>query len=72
MESLQSVKSIDIPGILSNLTDPQIDILMKYLYKGLAFPEYFNSASLLSWHEKALERAGLGSIVRVLTDKRTV
>lgn len=27
---------------------------------------------LLSWHEKLVEIAGLGSIVRVMTDRRTV
>jgi len=27
---------------------------------------------LLSWHEKVVEIAGPGSIVRVMTDRRTV
>ena len=27
---------------------------------------------LLSWHEKAVEIAGLGSVVRVMTDRRIV
>jgi actin related protein 2/3 complex subunit 5 len=27
---------------------------------------------LLSWHEKLVELAGIGSIVRVMTDRRTV
>ena len=27
---------------------------------------------LLSWHEKAVEIAGQGSVVRVMTDRRTV
>jgi len=27
---------------------------------------------LLSWHEKVVEVAGLGSIMRVMTDRRTV
>jgi actin related protein 2/3 complex subunit 5 len=27
---------------------------------------------LLSWHEKVVEVAGLGSVMRVMTDRRTV
>ncbi|CAO3624435.1 unnamed protein product [Mucor hiemalis] len=46
--------------------------LMKYLYAGMGKPEQFNSSVLLTWHEKLTEVAGNGSIVRVMTDKRTV
>lgn len=72
MEAILAVKSNDISSVLSNLSNDQLDILMKYIYKGLSIPESFNSASLLSWHEKTLELAGLGSIVRVMTDRKTV
>lgn len=78
-----------------------LDVLMKYLYKGMAHSSQPTSASskslspqttgfsqihsrgggegggqamsvLLSWHEKLVEIAGAGSIVRVMTDRRTV
>lgn len=80
------------------------DVLMKYLYKGMAqgHPPAGNSTAknltpqatgftqaggrsfgggegggqamsvLLSWHEKLVELAGPGSIVRVMSDRRTV
>jgi actin related protein 2/3 complex subunit 5 len=73
MEALNAAKSAtDITSIVKAMNDVQLDTLMKYIYKGMAFPSQFNSANLLSWHEKTLEVAGVGSIVRVLTDRRTV
>ncbi len=81
-----------------------LDVLMKYLYKGMSQTSSGSSASsramtpqqtgfsqiqgrgsvgggegggqsmsvLLSWHEKLMEVAGLGCVVRVMTDRRTV
>ena len=86
-----------------------LDVLMKYLYKGMSISSPSSSASksntmspqatgfsqiggrsfgggggagsegggqamsvLLSWHEKLVEVAGAGCIVRVMTDRRTV
>ncbi|TPX56371.1 hypothetical protein PhCBS80983_g04580 [Powellomyces hirtus] len=72
MAALAAAKSGDILNIVKSLDSKQVDILMKYIYRGMASPELYNSAVLLAWHEKATEVAGLGSIVRVLTDRRTV
>ena len=72
MEALLSVRSNDMSNIVKSLSSEDLDVLMKYVYKGMAFPEVFNAATLLSWHEKTLEIGGLGSIVRVMTDQRTV
>jgi actin related protein 2/3 complex subunit 5 len=38
----------------------------------MGHPSLYNSAILLTWHEKILEIAGVGGIVRVLTDTKTV
>ncbi|KAI8825589.1 actin-related protein 2/3 complex subunit 5 [Fimicolochytrium jonesii] len=72
MEALSAVKSADIFPIVKQLDQAQVDVLVKYIYRGMASPETFNSAVLLAWHEKATEVSGLGSIVRVMTDRRTV
>ncbi|KAJ2956757.1 hypothetical protein NQZ79_g7418 [Umbelopsis isabellina] len=72
IDVLNQFRSTDIPTAIKGLNVVQQDVLMKYLYAALSKPEQFNSGMLLSWHEKLTEVAGTGSIVRVMTDKRTV
>ncbi|CAM0136507.1 arp2/3 complex subunit [Umbelopsis sp. WA50703] len=72
IDVLNQFRSTDIPTAIKGLDVDQQDVLMKYLYAALSKPEQFNSGMLLSWHEKLTEVAGTGSIVRVMTDKRTV
>ncbi|KAI9140873.1 actin-related protein 2/3 complex subunit 5 [Paraphysoderma sedebokerense] len=72
IDALSAAKSADIPSIIKKLSVEQCDVLMKYLYKGFATPEVFNTGVLLAWHEKLTEVAGVGSIVRVMADRRTV
>ncbi|KAL2919971.1 arp2/3 complex subunit [Polyrhizophydium stewartii] len=72
MEALAATRPADIAGVVAELRPGQLDVLLKYVYGGMARPDLFNSALLLSWHEKAYEVGGLGAIVRVLTDRRAV
>lgn len=69
---LMSIKSSQIEEVVQSLDPDQIDILMKYIYRGFEAPSEGSSAHLLSWHEKAFAVGGVGSIVRVLTDKKRV
>ncbi|KAG4300779.1 hypothetical protein PCANB_002863 [Pneumocystis canis] len=72
-ELLSSIKPNEIRNTTQTLNIEQQDVLMKYLYKGLSDPKTYNPAILLTWHEKLVEVAGHGCIVRsVLTDLRTV
>ncbi|KAG0327619.1 hypothetical protein BG004_002737 [Podila humilis] len=71
MEVLNSIKA-EVPQLVKGLTPEEQDVLMKYLYAGMAVPEQNNSGVLLGWHEKLTEVAGQGCIVRVITDRRTV
>ncbi|GIY83109.1 hypothetical protein CEXT_748561 [Caerostris extrusa] len=67
-----SIKTSDIEKTVSQLDRDQIDMLMKYVYKGFENPSEGRSAHLLAWHEKVYAAGGIGSIVRVLTDKKRV
>ncbi|KAF0318669.1 actin like protein 2/3 complex subunit 5 [Colletotrichum asianum] len=108
-EVLQSIKASEMTPLLKSiygsLGGPELlDVLMKYIYKGMAgsaggssglrspppqaAPGGFSQIGgrpggtnenvgsamsvLLSWHEKVVDVAGLGSIGRVMTDWRRV
>lgn len=72
VDVLNQFRANDIPTAIKSLDVDQQDVLMKYLYAALAKPEQFNPGMLLNWHEKLTEVTGPGSIVRVMSDKRTV
>ncbi|CAK6969380.1 actin-related protein 2/3 complex subunit 5-like [Scomber scombrus] len=69
---LSSFKSSDIEKAVGSLDKAGVDLLMKYIYRGFEKPTDNSSAVLLLWHEKALAVGGVGSIVRVLTARKTV
>ena len=53
---------------ISKLDQKQQDTLMKVVYVGLkADPS--NSSAFLKWHALLFEKAGVGAIIRTLTDK---
>ncbi|ORX36598.1 actin-related protein 2/3 complex subunit 5 [Kockovaella imperatae] len=70
---LNSTRSADIAGVLKGLGEEQQGHLMAYLYKGMEGLGQGSDQSgsvLLTWHEKLVEVAGIGAIVRVMTDRR--
>ncbi|XP_026140143.1 actin-related protein 2/3 complex subunit 5-like isoform X2 [Carassius auratus] len=72
LKVLSSFKTSDIEKAVQSLDKTGVDLLMKYIYKGFEKPSDNSSAILLQWHEKALSAGGVGSIVRVLTARKTV
>uniref|UniRef100_A0A8C1Y375 Actin-related protein 2/3 complex subunit 5 n=1 Tax=Cyprinus carpio TaxID=7962 RepID=A0A8C1Y375_CYPCA len=72
LKVLSSFKASDIEKAVQSLDKTGVDLLMKYIYKGFENPSDNSSAILLQWHEKALSAGGVGSIVRVLTARKTV
>lgn len=49
---LNLFRATDIPQVVKSLGPEQQDVLMYYLYAGMAKPELYNSSVLLTWHEK--------------------
>jgi actin related protein 2/3 complex subunit 5 len=69
-KAIQACKDDEIKAIVAGLDSDSHDHLMKYIYKGLAFGD--NSGSLLKWHAATHAQAGVGCIVRAITDRKTV
>ncbi|XP_063233969.1 actin-related protein 2/3 complex subunit 5-B [Bacillus rossius redtenbacheri] len=69
---LLAIKSSQVEEAVGALDREQVDVLMKYVYRGFESPSEGSSGHLLVWHEKAYAVGGVGSIVRVLTDTKRV
>lgn len=52
LDIINMTKSSDVASLVKSLSLDEQDMLMKYIYKGLASPELGASAVLLGWHEK--------------------
>ena len=71
MESvLSTISEAEIPVLLKGLDLEACDVLMKYVYKLMG--KSSNCALMLKLHAQLVEKAGLGSIVRVMTDRKQV
>merc|ERR1712215_278213 len=67
---LMSIKVSQIEQAVSELDIDSMDVLMKFIYKAFEVPRDGSSGRLLIWHEKIFDVTGVGSVVRVLTDKK--
>jgi actin related protein 2/3 complex subunit 5 len=70
LRTMGSFKDKEIKKTVGKIPAELMDTLMKYIYRGLQTPS--NASALLKWHMHATTRSGVGSIVRVLTDRKTV
>lgn len=67
---LTSMKEAGIKAVVDKLDEDQLDVLMKYIYRNLESGE--NSTILLKWHEVVFAKAGIGCIVRAISDRHTI
>ena len=72
MKVMMAIKTSQIEAAVADLDNENRDILMKIIYGGFECPSEGSSGHLLIWHEKVFALSGVGSIVRVLTDKKTI
>jgi len=70
VNALVSIKEKDIDTALAKLSDDQLDVCMKYIYRGLESGD--NSNILLKWHESVYNKCGIGCIIRAIAERRTV
>ncbi|KAI1715499.1 ARP2/3 complex 16 kDa subunit (p16-Arc) domain-containing protein [Ditylenchus destructor] len=67
---LTSFKSSEIEAAVNTLSSDEIDLLMKYVYKGMELlADGQTSTSLLAWHAHLFSSCGHGGIVRVFCDR---
>lgn len=70
---LLSAKEAEMKGLVEKLTPEQQDLLMKYIYRILENVDKSNdSATILKWHAVLTELAGVGCIVRALSERKSV
>ena len=69
---LSQTKSTEIDNIVQQLSQTQVDTLLKYIYKGFNEPTDSLCGVLLNWHEKVFAATGLGGIMRVMTSRTSV
>ena len=67
---LLAVKKEEMEPAVSKMDKDTLDVLMKFIYAGFERPVEGSSGHLLVWHDKVFSASGLGSVVRVLSDKR--
>ena len=68
---LAQVTDSEIQSVVEVLDADSCDVLMKYAYRFMGEKKK-NYPQLLKIHAQVTETAGIGSIVRALTDRKTV
>ena len=69
INALSQLKEKDYEATIDSLNSDQQDMLMKFVYKGLATGE---NASLFKLYGALFDKAGIGCVVRALAERRTV
>ena len=72
IRSMLSIRKGQIKQKVEELDGEQKRCLMKYIYRGFEQPKDGSSAHLLKWHEHTFASTGLGTIMRVFTDRKTI
>jgi|Dee2metaT_26_FD_contig_31_3708284_length_548_multi_4_in_0_out_0_1 actin related protein 2/3 complex subunit 5 len=70
---LNQITENEIESVLAPLDNDMLDVLMKYLYRIMQDTEKgTNYGVILKMHDAIHSRAGIGSIMRAITERKTV
>ena len=73
LSALNALAEAEIAAVVEKLDDDEKDVLMKYVYKFMNDGvERGNYGILLRLHALLVKKCGIGSIVRVMSDRKTV
>ena len=72
IRTMLSIRRGQIEQIVEELDSEQKQCLMKYIYRGFEHPKDGSSSHLLKWHEHTFQSTGMGTIIRVFTDRKTI
>lgn len=67
---MSTLTESEISGLVEGLDMESSDVLMKYVFKFMG--KSSNCGTMLKLHAQIVEKAGLGCIVRAMTDRKTV
>ena len=67
---LAALADSELPALVGGLTMEECDVLMKYVFKLMG--RNSNCGSMLKLHAQLVDKGGLGTIVRVMTDRKQV
>ncbi|KAK6111313.1 ARP2/3 complex 16 kDa subunit, putative [Brugia malayi] len=68
---LMNIKTADIESVVKSLTDDEVNLLMKFIYKAMdTQADNATCQYLLLWHAQVLARGGYGAIIRVFCDRQ--
>mmetsp|Transcript_6146 Transcript_6146/g.12123 ORF Transcript_6146/g.12123 Transcript_6146/m.12123 type:complete len:124 (-) Transcript_6146:695-1066(-) len=70
VKALVAVPEKEIGSVIAGLSGTEQDLLMKYIYRALEGSE--SSQQLLKWHAVLTEKAGMGCIMRALSESQRV
>eukprot|EP01134_Creolimax_fragrantissima_P007808 CFRG7808T1 len=71
-EVFSSFRSADIKSAVQSLTEEELDVVLKYVFRCMEMPQHTNCATVLGFHKAIVEAGGEGAIVRVMMDRQRV
>ena len=64
------VPESQVNTIVDSLDLEACDVLMKFVYKEME--RLRNTTAMLKWHASIVAKAGIGSVIRAMTDRKTI